>query len=481
MEKKPETCTNHGKGCRSKTNGVVPNFKQNKNGSWQVTCLACQAYHREFARKKREENKARMEAEKEGSSGANDGPPTHCSNETCGRCVSKNQGFVPKFAQMKNGKWYKNCDRCRTKHHESCKNNRNWHIREAKKQGKLYCMQCHMYLDPDAFDSNTKGEYKSRCTKCLLDQNSNITRQIQMYKDDADQDGKPRSLTNAQYESAMKSPCFFCGLEIGMYDRNGIDRIDSKIGYHVHNIVPCCDRCNKNIKKSKDPLSTIEQCIHIASIQSKNETYARYPSSFGDGARVGTLQSYQDRAKDKKIACELVQTDIQELRELPCTHCGRVGMATTWDRVDNKVGYVKSNLVPSCHTCNMARRDMIIEDFYALTNAIARNTSELKLAFVRMLNIERQYKPVIKRDMAERQHPLETEQPIQYLCMVHQIRIDQMFVIFQVLHFCKWVLEQRKSESATTPFSLQCSVEETERSTPNTVSSIGCTSASSVA
>lgn len=37
-------------------------------------------------------------------------------------------------------------------------------------------------------------------------------------------------------------PCYYCG-ELREY--NGIDRIDSNIGYEDNNIVPCCEICNK--------------------------------------------------------------------------------------------------------------------------------------------------------------------------------------------------------------------------------------------
>lgn len=49
--------------------------------------------------------------------------------------------------------------------------------------------------------------------------------------------------------------CFYCGInpkqkiksesENGDYIYNGIDRIDSSIGYTIENCVPCCGRCNE--------------------------------------------------------------------------------------------------------------------------------------------------------------------------------------------------------------------------------------------
>lgn len=67
-------------------------------------------------------------------------------------------------------------------------------------------------------------------------------------------------LTLEQFLSITGSPCSYCGIAWstqfrnynrqgndkyhGSYKRNGIDRIDSKIGYVSTNCVPCCKTCN---------------------------------------------------------------------------------------------------------------------------------------------------------------------------------------------------------------------------------------------
>ena len=45
--------------------------------------------------------------------------------------------------------------------------------------------------------------------------------------------------------------------------RNGIDRVDSKLGYLPHNVVSCCRLCNQ-AKSNLDPQEFIALCRRIA-------------------------------------------------------------------------------------------------------------------------------------------------------------------------------------------------------------------------
>jgi len=62
-------------------------------------------------------------------------------------------------------------------------------------------------------------------------------------------------LTKEQFLSMIVKPCVYCGSINsnnhqasncnGSFVSNGIDRIDSEIGYTLDNCVPCCDICNR--------------------------------------------------------------------------------------------------------------------------------------------------------------------------------------------------------------------------------------------
>ena len=86
--------------------------------------------------------------------------------------------------------------------------------------------------DIDAFCANTISRLKASCRKRPKD----IT----------------VSLTIEEVRSLIFNNCFYCDSKpsnkrtIGKITMkcSGLDRIDSDDGYHLHNVVPCCFKCN---------------------------------------------------------------------------------------------------------------------------------------------------------------------------------------------------------------------------------------------
>jgi hypothetical protein len=70
----------------------------------------------------------------------------------------------------------------------------------------------------------------------------------------AKEKGLEYTLTNDQVFELTKQSCFYCGGEPhqekkvingnGNFVYNGLDRIDTKRGYTIDNVVPCCGTCN---------------------------------------------------------------------------------------------------------------------------------------------------------------------------------------------------------------------------------------------
>lgn len=102
---------------------------------------------------------------------------------------------------------------------------------------------------------NQYGYYKDREEAILRVQYSHLKRRNKKF------DGEVISFE--EFVTKSKSPCFYCGLEYSreLQDRrnetkskglasdtvvkcNGIDRINSNIGYTSENTVPCCKYCN---------------------------------------------------------------------------------------------------------------------------------------------------------------------------------------------------------------------------------------------
>ncbi len=102
---------------------------------------------------------------------------------------------------------------------------------------------------------NQYGYYEDREEAILRVQYSHLKRRNKKFTGDV--------MSYEEFVAKSKSPCFYCGLEYSreLYDRrnetkskglvsdivvkcNGIDRIDSNIGYTSENTVSCCKYCN---------------------------------------------------------------------------------------------------------------------------------------------------------------------------------------------------------------------------------------------
>lgn len=59
------------------------------------------------------------------------------------------------------------------------------------------------------------------------------------YRNNARRRGIEFNLTTVDFEKLVPGKCFYCGEK-----SNGIDRIDSNMGYDMINCVPCCTQCN---------------------------------------------------------------------------------------------------------------------------------------------------------------------------------------------------------------------------------------------
>ena len=65
----------------------------------------------------------------------------------------------------------------------------------------------------------------------------------------------PWGLSFDQFVTFWQKPCFYCGSVIGTV---GLDRINSKLGYNIANVLPCCNIDNR----AKGILSVIAYLAH---------------------------------------------------------------------------------------------------------------------------------------------------------------------------------------------------------------------------
>lgn len=70
----------------------------------------------------------------------------------------------------------------------------------------------------------------------------------QTYKRNAKHKNRNFDLSEEEFTEMTKLPCVYCGDYSDTYNGelfNGIDRIDSSLGYSMDNCVPCCATCNR--------------------------------------------------------------------------------------------------------------------------------------------------------------------------------------------------------------------------------------------
>ena len=92
---------------------------------------------------------------------------------------------------------------------------------------------------------------------------------IGRYKSKAKQRNLSWNISRETFEKIIEQPCYYCGTTYSLiyenkehkYKHNGVDRINSNIGYEDDNVVPCCRWCNqaKSTMSQKDFYDWVQQ------------------------------------------------------------------------------------------------------------------------------------------------------------------------------------------------------------------------------
>jgi DNA-directed RNA polymerase subunit RPC12/RpoP len=141
-----------------------------------------------------------------------------------------------------------------------------------------------------------------------------------------------------------------------------------------------CSACNKitNIKSLSNPPGPMRHdCKHCSSRTSK--VYERF---FEDGRYDVNIfreplthiekryRTYWRSAESRALPFELSYDDFEGIVKEQCHYCllppTKVEMGV--DRKDNKLGYLKSNCLPACKWCNMAKGKMTYTAFLKQSN-----------------------------------------------------------------------------------------------------------------
>lgn len=101
------------------------------------------------------------------------------------------------------------------------------------------------------------------------------TKAYEIYKYSAKKRNLEFSISLEQLTQLVKGKCYYCDFEPRKYTdsvRNGIDRIDSSMGYTVKNTLSCCSTCNM----MKGKLTHDTFLDKIKTIYQENEKYREY-------------------------------------------------------------------------------------------------------------------------------------------------------------------------------------------------------------
>jgi hypothetical protein len=106
----------------------------------------------------------------------------------------------------------------------------------------------------------------------------------------------------------------------------------------------------------------------------------------GASGQSKLYKAYTTGAKKRNLKWDLSKSDFQHLTHLPCHYCGanpsqlshRSGTHGDYvynglDRLDNKLGYMLSNVVPCCKVCNFAKHTQPYEDFITWIKQVYAN------------------------------------------------------------------------------------------------------------
>ena len=176
----------------------------------------------------------------------------------------------------------------------------------------------------------------------------------------------------AEMQVKLSLECEYCGFVPNEYESlNGLDRVDSVLGYTSANTLPCCATCNA-MKGALDVDVFITNVRNIDAFIERTIDVVTAPSP-----RV-KLSPFSGRAElrdaPKKEKKDLLTHEYKvDLWSSPCYLCGQ-SPSFGIDRVDASGDYTTNNTKPCCTECNYMKKDMRLCDFIAHVGYVAERT-----------------------------------------------------------------------------------------------------------
>jgi len=199
------------------------------------------------------------------------------------------------------------------------------------------------------------------------------------------------NLSFEQVMFLMQQNCYYCGKKPSQYKDhpdarkglfyNGIDRINSKGSYEISNVVTCCKECNylKWNRNKNEFIDWLKECYsgpkflvthNKMTLPDKNEG-----SVFSSEYALFSIYK-RTCAKYRGHSFELCFEEFFYMTQQNCYYCGispsnfyrsknaKKGFYYNGiDRINNELGYTKSNSVCCCKDCNNSKSNLTQEEF----------------------------------------------------------------------------------------------------------------------
>lgn len=168
-------------------------------------------------------------------------------------------------------------------------------------------------------------------------------------------------LSPDEFDEIVKANCYYCGI---IQDRgfNGIDRMNSCVGYVADNCVNACSMCNY-MKASLSVDAFLGRVEHILTHNGRINGRL-FPEMFPDYTSASYIE-YKNRASKKNLDFVLSRDEYLCLITQDCYLCGKNSNSRHLngiDRIDNNKGYTLDNVKPCCANCNYMKKNYILDD-----------------------------------------------------------------------------------------------------------------------
>lgn len=122
----------------------------------------------------------------------------------------------------------------------------------------------------------------------------------------------------------------------------------------------CGDKCRKEIRKRDSKIN-----------REKRKLRLKYGSK--DYIATEVFKKYRERSPKRGLIFELTVDFFKSKINEDCYYCGNEYKGIGFDRLDNNIGYVESNVVPCCTICNLMKRNADVDFFINRCKEIAEN------------------------------------------------------------------------------------------------------------